>query len=284
MTNNIKLILLIFTLICLKSLNSQVFTPGQYRDGIYDREHTVNKKYIPYTYLREGDVQWSKRVWREIDMREKINQTLYYPIIPVNGRTSLFQLLAGAVRTQKVTAFKDEEFLKPLPIDEVTKSFIDCKDIIKTDVDTVTGNEVETKTNVCDSTSIYNKIIKFRLKEDWFFDKQKSVMEVRILGICPVINIVKESGDLVEKELFWLYFPECRPVFAMNEVYNSKNDSERRSFDDIFMKRQFSSNITKESNVFDRSVDEYLKGLDALLENERIKNDIFKYEHDFWQF
>jgi gliding motility associated protien GldN len=278
-----KLILLIFTSICFNSLYAQVFTPGQYRDGIYDREHTVNKKYIPYTYLREGDVQWSKRVWRDIDMREKINQTLYYPITPINGRTSLFQLLTDAVRTQKVTAFRNEDFLKPYPLEDVVKLFVSCEDIVETGVDSL-GNEIETKKNVCDSTSIYNKIIKFSIKEDWFFDKQKSVMEVRILGICPVINIVKESGDLVQKELFWLYFPECRPVFAMNEVYNSKNDSERRSFDDIFMKRQFSSNITKESNVFDRSVDEYLKGLDALLENERIKNDIFKYEHDFWQF
>lgn len=266
----------------ITSASAQVFTPGQYRDGIYDKDNTINRKFIPYTYLREGDVQWSKRVWREIDMREKINHPLYFPIEPVNGRTSLFQLLAKSILKDEIIAFADDEFLRPLELAEVKKQLMECDSIEEVSVDN-DGNEVKTKVFRCDSTSIFKRIKKFQIKEDWFFDKQKSVMEVRILGICPVTFIEKDD-DEIDKPLFWVYFPECRPVFAENEVYNSKNDAERRSFDDLFWKRQFNSTIVKESNVYERGMGEYAKGIDALLENDRVKKQIFEYEHDFWHF
>lgn len=260
--------------------NAQVFTPGDYRDGIYDKENSINRKFIPYTYLREGDVQWSKRVWREIDMREKINQPLYYPIEAVNGRISLFQLLQKYILDDQVIAFSDEEFLKPMEKAEVKQKIVFCDSLEQSAVDDL-GNEVITKIFSCDSTSIYRNIRKYRLKEDWFFDKQKSVMEVRIIGMGVYTYDEEKEAD---RELFWIYFPACRPLFAQHEVYNTKNDAERRTFEDIFWKRQFNSNIVKETNVYDRGINEYSKGIDALLENDRIKKDIFQYEHDLWHF
>jgi gliding motility associated protien GldN len=283
MVSILKRIVIVAVLaLSITSASAQVFTPGQYRDGIYDKDNTINRKFIPYTYLREGDVQWSKRVWREIDMREKINHPLYFPIEPVNGRISLFQLLAKSILAERIIAFKDDEFLIPLQLAEVKDQLMDCDSVAEVSVD-ADGNPVTTTTFRCDSTSIYKKIKKFRLKEDWFFDKQKSVMEVRILGICAVTFIEKDD-DEIDKDMFWVYFPECRPVFAENEVYNTKNDAERRSFDDLFWKRQFNSNIVKESNVYERGMAEYAKGIDALLENDRVKKQIFEYEHDFWHF
>ena len=127
-------------------------------------------------------------------------------------------------------------------------------------------------------------IIRYELKEDWFFDKQRSVMDVRIIGISPVIYYTNaETGDIEGlKNLFWLYFPECRYVFQNFFVYNGGNDAMRMSFDDLFWKRQFSSYIHKESNVFDRNVNPSWDGLDALLESENIKQEMFKIEHDVW--
>ena len=84
--------------------------------------------------------------------------------------------------------------------------------------------------------------------------------------------------------MFYIYFPACRPYFAKHEVYNTKNDSERRTFEDIFWKRQFASTVVKETNVYDRNIEDYSKGIDALLESDRIKGDIFKWEHDLWHF
>jgi gliding motility associated protien GldN len=127
-----------------------------------------------------------------------------------------------------------------------------------------------------------NRVKKVLLKEEWFFDRQRSVLDVRILGIALLYEQDdKEKGD---QPLFWVYFPEARNVLAKYDVFNRQNPMERRSFDDIFWKRQFSSYIIKEENVYDRSINEYKKGLDALLESNRIKEDMILKEHDLWEF
>ena len=128
-------------------------------------------------------------------------------------------------------------------------------------------------------------VIQYRLKEDWFFDKERSVMDVRILGIAPVVYARDPAGTITgTKELFWLYFPECRYVFQNFFVQSRQNDSQRMSFDDLFWKRMFHSYIDKESNIYDRSLDSYRSGINALLESEKIKNKIFIFEHDLWSF
>jgi len=257
-----------------------IFQPGDYRDGIYDKENAVNRRFIPYTHLREGDVTWEKRVWRDIDMREKTNQTLYYPVDPVNGRISMFQLLSKYILADQLMAFSDEEFRQPLDRQALSDKLRKCDSIVQKDVDSL-GEEHETKIWSCDSTSIFRAIRKYRLKEDWFFDKQKSTLEVRIIGLG--VFTYDEDKDAL-REQFWVYFPACRPYFAKHEVFNTKNDSERRTFEDIFWKRQFQSTIVKESNVYDRNIIEYANGIEALLESDRIKGDIFRWEHDLWQF
>ncbi len=276
-----QFILSVFVFLALGlSAQQGVFQPGDYRDGIYDKENAVNRRFIPYTHLREADVTWEKRVWREIDMREKINQPLYYPIEIVNGRVSLFQVLAKYILNGQLYAFSDQEFLVPIEITAIKDKLKKCDSSSQSSYDEA-GNEVITKVFGCDSTAIYGQIRTYQLKEDWFFDRQKSVLEVRIIGM-GVFTYDEDKEAL--KEQFWVYFPSCRPFFAKHEVFNPKNDSERRTFEDVFWKRQFSSKIVKETNVFDRNIQEYSKGIDALLESDRIKNDIFRWEHDLWHF
>ena len=135
---------------------------------------------------------------------------------------------------------------------------------------------------------IYNNFCGIDIKEDWFFDKQRGVMDSRIISLG--INVVPKKADGTDNEdvgctnWIWIYFPEWRQFFANNEVFNVDNDAERRTYEDVFWKRQYNSQITRESNVYDRKISDYAKGIDALLESERVKNDIFKLEHDWWQF
>jgi gliding motility associated protien GldN len=257
-----------------------VFKPGDYRDGVYDKENSVNRRFIPYTYLREADVAYKKRIWREIDLRDKINLPLYYPINYESSETriSLFQLLKRYALAGQIITFSDEQFLIPLPLSEVKTKFTKCDSIEESSYD-ANGNEITTKTLQCDSLSILRNILTYRVKEDWFFDKQRSVLDVRILGLMPRFYVEDKETFT---DLFWVYFPACRPFFAKHEVFNPKNPSENRTFEDIFWKRQFNSTIIKEENVYDRLLLEYLKGIDNLLEAERIKNDMFKWEHDLW--
>jgi gliding motility associated protien GldN len=278
-----------------------VFKPGDYRDGVYDKENSVNRRFIPYTYLREADVAFKKRIWRDIDLKDKLNLPLYYPVNyeASETRMSLLQILRKYILSGQIIAFDDEQFLVPLPISDVKCKM--CSDDDDDDSLNISnsnntpydknGNPVNDNTQPppknCDKCvdieSIFSYLRRYRLKEDWFFDKQRSVLDVRILGLQPIIYD-RKKGDFAEfyKGLFWIYFPACRPIFAKHEVFNPKNPAESRTFDDIFWKRQFNSTIIKEENVYNRLIQHYLKGIDNLLEAERIKNDLFKWEHDLW--
>ena len=259
-----------------------VFQPGSYRDGIYDKENSTNRRVIPYTYLREADMQWSKRVWRNIDMREKINQPLYYPTTFVTSRISFLQVIAKYIMTGEIIAFSDEEFLAPMRTNDVKALLMKQGDSTDQVNLTATGEEIRVKIlPPADSTWMYRDFRNLKLKEDWFFDRQKSVLEVRVIGLG--IETFDEEKQL-PIERFWVYYPACRPFLAKHEVFNTQTDAERRTYEDIFWKRMFNSTITKETNVFDRQISEYAHGMDALLESERIKNDIFLYEHDMWHF
>ncbi len=261
-----------------------VFQPGDYKDGIYDKENAVNRRFIPYTHLREGDVTWEKRVWRTIDIREKANQPLYYPTTDVTSRVSLVQVITKGVLSGKIIAFEDEEFIVPMEVSAFRNRFITPADTVETPSYDSLGNEVFIRVpKPADSTWFYENFCSIELKEDWFFDKQKSSLEVRIIGI-GFSFLPKGKEDAGCQPFFFVYFPACRPQFAKHEVFNTKNDSERRTFEDIFWKRQFQSTVKKESNVYDRKLESYAKGIDALLESDRVKADIFRFEHDLWQF
>jgi gliding motility associated protien GldN len=265
------------------SYAQEVVKPPTYPDGVYIKENSLGRRAIPYTSLREADVMWSKRVWRVIDLKEKMNLPLYYPSTPLADRKSLFDVLKDDVmKTGNTKCFDDEEFRLEFTKSEIASKLVSWDSSATTDDPNNPGQTIPSpvKTEINSE-----KIIQYRIKEDWFFDKQRSVLDVRIIGLQVIISKVSESGEEGgAKPLFWVYFPEVRPLLATQDVYMRHNDSERRTLDDIFWKRMFSSYIIKESNVYDRQIGEYTIGINALLESERVKDDTFKFEHDLWHF
>lgn len=254
-------------------------------DGVYVKEHYPTRKVIPYTHLREADVMWATRIWRKLDLREKINHPLYYPTEAIKNRRSLTQVIVEAVREGSLTAYDplDDEFTMTLTKAEIERklSFVDTQYIESPDP------PYDLQMTVIQEDFDPSTVKEFRLKEDWFFDRQKSIMDVRIIGIQPVQdNIDRTTGEFRGKEpMFWVYFPEARNIFASAEVFNRQNDAERRTLEDIFWKRMFGSFIYKEKNVYDRQISDYmLNGIDQLLEAEKIKEDIFILEHDLWEY
>ena len=155
-------------------------------DGVYVKEHTPERKVIPYTYLREADVQWSRRIWRRIDLREKKNHPLYFPTEKINNRKSMTQvLLDGILNDGTVTAYDgtDDEFKKPL-----TKAEVEA--MLAGKVDTQFVDDPDNPGNLIPKVVVTkfepSSIKKYDIKEDWFFDKQRSVLDVRIVGICAL--------------------------------------------------------------------------------------------------
>lgn len=246
----------------------------------------INRPFpVPVPYVREADLMWSKRVWRVIDLREKMNLPLYYPLEPTVCLKSLFDILKTSIMEGNLKAYAnpvfDDEFTTEMTKDEVNKLLVSWDSTYQVENIDNPGEYINvpikkeiTAENVC----------QYWIKEDWFFDRQRSVMEVRIVGICPLVQKISESGDVVGvKPLFWIYFPDARQFLARAASFNSFNDAARMSFDEVFIKRKFSSFVYKESNVYNRSIAEYKVGLDAQLESESVKEDIFKYESDLWQ-
>ncbi len=283
------------------SLNSNVL------DGVYIQEHIPTKRVVQYTHLREADVMWAKRIWRVIDLSEKMNHKLYYPLSPLNDRLCLFDVIKyGALQEGAITVYSadDDRFSVPIKPSngnvndpdfkfQLNKMFSKEVKIPKRDPETgeqLTDADGNPEFN--DTIEFYENrdIKKYEIKEDWFFDKQRAVLDVRIIGISPIVYRTEENTEtgldeiIGLKNLFWLYFPECRYTFQNFYVYNPANDSQKMSFDDLFWKREFSSFIKKESNVFDRKIEGNYKGLNALMESERIKKEMFTFEHDLWHF
>ena len=247
-------------------------------------------KPVPYPYLREADVMWSKTVWRIIDLHEKINLPLYYPTVKIEGRYSLIDLLLYGIKNEGIVAYspdEDSEFSNPLSWKDVENRFGVTNDTFQIE---------NPETGLVESKIIKNEINtaevkKIMLKELWYFDKQRSKLEVKITGLCPIREYEKtesneenEESELKQKKIFWVDFPSIRFLLASHYVFNQFNDIANISFDNLFFKRRFSSYIYKESNVYnDRTIGEYKTGLDEMLESEKIQNDIFVMEHDLWE-
>ncbi|MGE0562785.1 MAG: gliding motility protein GldN [Flavobacteriales bacterium] len=276
-----KLILILICTVCF----TVAFAQNKVLDKPWIKENTPTRRVVPYTHVREADVMWHRRIWRVIDLREKINQPLYYPIVKIQDRKSLFDVLKEGILEGTITAYSDadDEFTVQLTKAEAKNRMGFWKETKQYDD---FGEEIF---GAADSTyEEYESIdvVEYRIKEDWFFDRERSIMDVRIIGIAPALNIIDQStGESKGKQLmFWIYFPEARYVFANYDVYNRQNDAENRTFDDIFWKRMFNSYIVKRSNVYDRNNKDYLKGLDLILESDNIKEDMFNLEHDMWHF
>ena len=271
----------------------RVMNKSSVLDGIYEREHVPARKPVAYHHLREADVMWKKKIWRILNLKEKINHPLYFPTTPMDNRYCLTDLIIlAAQQGMEVYGIDDDEFTTPLSEGDFSSNLGASLDTNYVE-DLESGEIIPTITQ---DPVKPDQIKRYIMKEVWFFDKQRSKLEVRILGLCPIRRFVNddiaeamsaEGGEeqLSTAKVCWVYFPAFRPWLAKNEVFNPNNDAERRTYDDIFFKRHFSSYIVQETNVYDnRRINEYEKGQDALLEGEKIKEFIFKVEHDLWEF
>ncbi len=246
-------------------------------DDIVERRTTFDKRVLPYDHVREADIFWEKRIWRVLDVREKMNLPFAYPERP------FITILMDAAKSGELTVYgtEDDKFTVPLTAEEVASK--------GASIDTVTTFDPETyeeKIKIVTNSINPEDVKRFRIKEVWFFDKETSTLQVRILGIAPLLDVKDENGNfLYEQPMFWVYYPDARKTLAKEKVYNiAGNDASPLSWEDLMEMRFFSSYIVKESNVFNRRLQEYLTGVDLLLEGEKIKQTIFNFENDLWSY
>ena len=291
---------------------------GQVLDGAFARETTVKRNVVPLPYIREADAMYSKKILRILELKEKQNLPLYYPqtrmtypgeLQPQRSRVNLLYLVYD-IGVKGKTFYKATG--KEIEDNESTDNRYPVFKLDAADITNWWREPIEKDDPSRDSLLSYEgtmKVIdpysdpddpeyidvpmKMELEEsdrgvmdelwvweEWFFDKQRSVMDVRIMAMSF-------DGQTSEGRVwpFWIAYNDYRPLFATHESFNTHNEAEHRTFDDIFLQRRFSSFIVAETNPYDnRLISDYLIGIEAIREGERIQDEMFKMEHDMWEY
>ncbi|MEO6584172.1 MAG: gliding motility protein GldN, partial [Ferruginibacter sp.] len=258
-----------------------------------ERNLIKDKVPLAYEHLREDDAIFREKLWREIDIREKMNLPFRYAADDENGNQRFISILFKAIQDGPdnggVTVFDniDDRFTTPLTVSKVSE--IISGGVVEVPIYDSLGQITGTK-NVTAEVNL-DSFYKFRIKEEVIFDKESSRLFWRILGIAPVKSIVTSQGlYLGETPLFWVYYPDMRPIFSTYQVYNPKNMGARMSWEDLFESRFFYGRIIK--STMDNPYDRYLKDYGGLrdnqilqlLEGETIKDKIFNYEQNLWSY
>ncbi|MDR1006522.1 MAG: gliding motility protein GldN [Bacteroidales bacterium] len=254
---------------------------GQW-NSFYEEVHKGAFKAFDFPPVREADIVLSTRIWRTIDFREKQNQIFYYPLVPTQGRVSLYYVLDKAALDGLIRVYEDDDCTKEIDWAKVKASLGTTKTITTYVYDSIDEMDKEVNQEITNSIKA-DDVIRLRVKEDWFIDKQRSVRDVRIISFALVLSQEGGKGDL---PLFYVHYddPEVRQLLANTQVFNPKNDAQRLSYDDLFTKRLFSSYIIQQSDTQARNIQSYLTGEDQLLESDRIENELFEMDEDMWEY
>lgn len=259
--------------------------PSLVRDGVIDRVPHVTRV-LPWAPIRENDVHWKKRVWREIDIREKQNMAFRYPGDEFSGGGYFIEILMDAVKKGKIkaySAFNDDRFTSALSKEQIMDMVVGTADTTPV-TDPITGEVTLRITNRDFNPDV---VTRYRIKEDWVADRNTGRMVVRIIGIAPVMDVIDQNTGLSRgtRPMFWLYYPEIRETLAQYEVFNPENDVARMTWNEYFENRWFSSRITKVSNVFGEEISQQTGGgMEALYRAQRLSEELQDREQDMWVY
>lgn len=259
-----------------------------------------NDKPLPYGYVHDRDILMGKAVWEIIDLDERVNFPLYFPVDTANigkDRRSLFDVLLKGIKDGRITeVYGDDYFNTKKTLKDMQSSFR-YVDTIPAGIDEINNyyDEYMSGARVLDPQFVDTRdltsmdISGYKIKGYWYFDKRQGELKYRLLGICPVSPEARDIGsdnpDVIE--LFWVYFPSIREVLHEYKAFNDRNSAMPITFDHLLNSRRFHAVIYKEENVYgDRQIDEYLKdnAQMQLLESERVKEKIRNFEQDMWNY
>lgn len=262
--------------------------PSLRNDNAFDKSSVNARTPLQYEHLRADDALFAEKVWRELDLREKMNQPFRYEAESDNGSQMFINMLLRAVNSGQVTAFADDRFTTPMTLPEIQQLTVGAADTVP-QVDPNDPSKV-IRYVVTRASFDAKSVLKLRIKEEWVFDREASRYFCRILGIAPLKTQYFPNGQERpgSTPMFWVYYPDMRPFLTKYEVYNPKNmGNSRMTWEELFESRMFSSYITKSTldNAANRNIRQYIKDpILALLEGENIKEKLFNYEQDLWSY
>jgi gliding motility associated protien GldN len=262
-------------------------------DAIIERNLVKDRTPLPYEHIREDDAVYRQRVWREIDIHEKMNLPFAYKATEDNGNQRFINILLQGIKSGQITAFDanvDDRFTTPLTFKQIAENVVDKPHTVQIpdmekDPD---GSKGYMKDTTIQTEFNPEDIERYQLKEEWVFDKESSRLHVRILGIAPEKTVKNADGSVRGiLPIFWVYYPDLRPMLAKYEAYNGKNYGARMSWEELFESRMFASRVIKSTmdNPGDEYIEQYIKDpILRLLQGDNIQDKIFNYEQDLWSY
>lgn len=274
-------------------------TPDQIGKKTEAQLKSDNDKPLPYGYVHDRDVLMGKKVWEIIDLDERINFPMYFPIEENLGpdRKPLYEVLTAGIKDGKLTEVYDDSYFttkKTLKDIEASLYKIDTtdggKDEMNSDIKAYRTGKKTISPEYINKTEVKAiDVSGYKVVGYWYFDNRQGELKYRMLGICPVVPDVY-TMDKEEKEyidLFWVYFPAARDLLHESKAFNDKNSAMPITFDHLLNSRRFNAVIYQEENVMgDRKIEDYLKdnAQSQLLESERVKDKIRNFEQDMWNY
>lgn len=263
---------------------SGTWQPSLVRDGAYDRTPHVGTT-LTWQPIREADVMWKKRVWREIDTRERQNLPFRYPGDDQTGGGYFIEILLDAVKKGKIKAYStfNDRFTNALTKEQIMELLVGKPDTLTIE-DPVTG---AIKQEISHRDFDPDAVTRYRIKEDVIMDRNLGRMVTRIIGIAPLIDKKNDDGSYRgTMALMWIYYPELRPVLAQYEVFNPQNDVHRLTWDDYLEGRYWSGRIIQVSNPFGdgKFQDQGYTNMEALYQGQQEQEKLLEKEHDMWQY
>jgi gliding motility associated protien GldN len=254
-----------------------------------------NDNPLPYGYIDERDVLWSKTTWEIVDLDERVNFPLYYPIDTNNigsERRSLYDVLVKNIKNGGIEeVYADSYFTEKRTLGDIEASLV-YSDTTDLGIEQYNAEGFVDPEYIRKFTLDAGDVEEWRIRGVWYLDKRQGELRYRLLGICPVANEARskaypDDGVDAKVELFWVWFPAARGILNEAKAFNRKNTSQPVSFDHLLNARRFSGVVYKEDNVQgDRGVSDYISdnALMQLLEADRIKEQIRNIEIDLWNY
>jgi gliding motility associated protien GldN len=251
-------------------------TPSEIGIKNFDQKQSDSDSFLEFDYIDERDILWSKIVYEKIDLNEKLNFPLLFPVNDETyekNRKSLWRILKENIINKRITELyfdRNDNFKDKMSYNDVMEvvSFTELINGIPTPPEELKSIDITA----------------YRIKGMWYFDKRQGEMKYRLLGLMPVGKNLKDDDGKNNTDLFWIWYPSLRKILHQEMVFNEKNNANRISFDQLLISRRFSSYIYKEDNLYgDRPISSYKdKGLQSILESQRIKKEILDFEQDMW--
>ena len=260
-------------------------------------------EFVDYENVDDKNILWSKVVYEFIDLNERLNFPLLFPVNDTkydDTRKSLWRVIRENIENGKISEVYDSNN------DNFTEaSRIICKDSTDLEANIYKNYNITdiykskyapesfVPREVASSADIFGYVI----KGIWYFDKIHAELRYRLLAIQPYGTDLKTSvdGEETETGYFWIWYPSIREILDDHLVFNDKNNNNRISFDELLINRRFSSYIYKYDNVYgDREIRDYIRQRDnesyaqwqtrIVMESERIKKEILDFEIDMWGY